>query len=342
MTSMKIKSLFCLLPLGLAGCAGYNHTLFMTKSNAGLDFDTKPPTLEVTISRKEAVITPVFEGGQTPPVAASFKPKAGVESGFAKFFLGVDQTFEGGDAAAAMSELYGQTVTPPATDLSKYDSAITLTKAPAYTGWWRRLAGPGETRAFIFGTDTSLGLKAAWTGTGGQFPDTVRLGFHRKEFAWAPLSLTPNVQGTGATATTNFQVRIPSFLATIDSKLAVGASSNASVSALQYFATGKAATLLALQPAVRAAFVERLDPGSVPEAQVLARQQYASDQQRADEIVAWLQNGGAKLDAGRVDTIVKDTALDAATLKAMTPEQLRKKLAGSWSLDIAALYKNKP
>ena len=102
---MKIKYLLCVMPLSFTGCAGYNHTLFMTKSNVGLDFDSKPPTLEITVSRKEAVIAPTFEGGQTPPVMASFKPRAGAGSGFGNFFLGVDQTFTGGDAAVAMASL---------------------------------------------------------------------------------------------------------------------------------------------------------------------------------------------------------------------------------------------
>src|SRR5713101_5448404 len=84
------------------GCAGYNTTMFMTKSNVGLDFDAKPPTAEVNISRKEAVIAPAFEGGQTPPVLASFRPNAGTGGGFTSFFLGVNQTFAGGDAALAM------------------------------------------------------------------------------------------------------------------------------------------------------------------------------------------------------------------------------------------------
>jgi len=70
----KLRILIIVLPGFFAGCAGYNTTMFMTKSNAGLDIDMKPPTAEINISRKEAVIEPVFEKGQTPPVMASFKP----------------------------------------------------------------------------------------------------------------------------------------------------------------------------------------------------------------------------------------------------------------------------
>lgn len=251
---MKLRSLLCLAPIVLTGCVGRNHVLFMTKSNAGLDFDSKPPTLEITIARREAVVAPTFEGGQTPPVAASFKPRAGAGSGFANFFLGVDQSFGGGDAAVAMAALYASPQVPPAHSRTNYNSALPLTTPPRYTGFFRRVPGPGESRMFIFGTDTSLGLKAAWSGAGGQFPDTVRLGFNRKEFAWAPLFLATN-----GNTNTPYSVKTPSFLATIQSRIDTG-NSNGGISALQYFAAGEAATALALQPAVREAMIKRLDP----------------------------------------------------------------------------------
>ncbi len=256
--SHKILLTGCLTAALFSGCAGRNHILFMTKSNVGLDFDAKPPTLEVTVSRKEAVIAPTFEGGQTPPIAASFKPRAGAGRGFLNFFLGVDQTFTGGDAAVAMASLYSKGGgAPPPSARTNYNSALTLTQPPKYKGILRGVPGPGETRNFIFGTDTSLGLKAAWSGAGGQFPDTVRLGFNRKEFAWAPVFLTTNAPTTNGPVT--YSVKAPSFLATIQSQIDVG-SSNGGIKALQYFASGETATLLAMQPAVREAMISRLDP----------------------------------------------------------------------------------
>lgn len=241
-----------------SGCAGYNHTLFMTKSNVGLDFDSKPPTLEISVARKEAVIAPTFEGGQTPPVMASFKPRVGVGGGFANFVLGVDQTFAGGDAAQAMSMLYDK---PTATDPALYDSALELSEKPAYKNWFQAIPGKGATRPLIFGTDTSFGLKAAWTGTGGQFPDTVRLGFNRKEFAWAPISATP-VKVNGVEDAKRVNVKMPAFLATIESSQKFSTNGAAQVEALQYFATGKSATFLAMQRDVRRAMHARLDPNT--------------------------------------------------------------------------------
>jgi len=247
-----ITSLVCVaLVATVCGCAGYNHTLFMTKSTVGLDFDAKPPTAEITVSRKEAVITPVFEGGQTPPVMASFKPEAGVGGGFANFLMGVDQTFAGGDSAYAMAKLYGSPETPQ--DHKAYDSKIQLNPPPHHTSIFKKLSGPGEVKPLIFGTDSMLGIKVAWSGVGGQFPDSLKAGFVRKEFAWAPVTM----KGT----TQQVDVRIPSFLATIDSNITADTGA-AKIQALQYFATGESATLLAMQPQVRQAMLARLDPNS--------------------------------------------------------------------------------
>ena len=243
----------------LAGCAGYNNTLFMTKSNVGLDFDSKPPTLEVSVSRKEAVIAPSFEGGETPPVLASFKPHGGNGGGFANFFLGVDQTFAGGDAAKAMAVLYEK---PTATDPNPYDSSLKLSKKPDYRNPFQKIPSEGSTRPFIFGTDTSLGFKVAWSGTGGQIPDTVRLGFNRKEFAWAPLSATPVRKADGTDDSEKVNVKMPAFLATIESKQDVSGDASTRAQALQYFATGQAATYLAMKQEVRRAMLARLDPNT--------------------------------------------------------------------------------
>ena len=258
---MKINYLFIAATAAiLTGCAGYNTTMFMTKSNAGLDLDAKPPTAEINISRKEAVIEPVFEKGQTPPVMASFKPHTGYGSSFQNYFLGVDQTFAGGDAAKTMAMLY-DSPTFTVGDDSIFDSALKLETPITSSNVFITPAPPGVIRPFIFGTDTQLGLKVAWSGAGGQFPDTVKLGFNRKEFAWAPITVSTDKK----------TVKMPSFLATIESHIGGGVDTNqvvgtndmnhsGGISAIQYFATGEAASRLARQKAVRDAMLKRLDP----------------------------------------------------------------------------------
>ncbi len=96
------KAVFLLvLPFFFQGCVGYDRTLFVTKTNVGLDFDSTPPTAQVSVARKEAVIEPTFENGETPPVLGSFR----LNSGF-WIFADVSSTFSGGDAALIMATLY--------------------------------------------------------------------------------------------------------------------------------------------------------------------------------------------------------------------------------------------
>lgn len=244
-----------LLPL-LGGCAvGYNTTLFMTKSNIGIDADTKPPTLELSIARREGVIAPSFEGGQTPPVMASFRARS---NPFARFFLGVQSTFAGGDAAVALSK-------GPGGASATHESALCLSQKPArrtFMGVDVSIPEPGTVEPFFFATDTTLGLKVAWSGTTGQFPDTIRLGFNRKEFAWAPVFGTGTVQCKvpGTTIDGTYAVWVPPFVAVLDNDVQSGGPSDTGVRWLQYFATGAAATTLANQDEVRRVMMDRMDP----------------------------------------------------------------------------------
>lgn len=241
----------------LGGCAtGYNSTLFMTKSNIGLDIDSKPPTAEISIARREGVIAPGFEGGQTPPVLSSFRTRS---NPFSRFFFGVQSTFAGGDAAAALAE-------GPGGPEVKRGPSICLSQKPdpkTFLGVDVSIPEKGEFEPFFFGTDTTLGLKVAWSGTTGQFPDTLRLGFSRKEFAWAPVFGTDatgcTVPGTDQTDGT-YEVSMPPFLAVLDNDVQVGTPADTGVKWLQYFATGTAATTLANNNAIRAVMLERIDP----------------------------------------------------------------------------------
>ncbi len=100
-----ILALSCLIGLSM-GCAK-DRLLFATKSVVGLDIDSQPPASELSINRKEGVMEPVFEGGQTPPVLASFKADM---NPLARFFgYGIGSTFATGDAAEALSSLFSTT-----------------------------------------------------------------------------------------------------------------------------------------------------------------------------------------------------------------------------------------
>jgi hypothetical protein len=245
----SIRLSTALLALAVAGCSiGYNQTLFVTSSNVGLNVDTKPPVAEISIARREGVIAPTFERGQHPPVYASFGVHAG---GFLPLTSDTSGLFAGGDAAEIVSTPEGQDFSVSRICLAHQPTAATFGDAPQ-----------GEVRPMFFGTDTSYGVKIAWTGTAGPYPDSVKLGYNRTEFALAPLTLSPDVfncpPGTVAT------VRMPSFLASINAGLtakglaggipAVGttpASGNpeggggSQFSYTQFFATGASAENLA-------------------------------------------------------------------------------------------------
>lgn len=190
-----------LLPIILAfsvitGCGiGQKKVLFTTRSNVGLDVDAKQFTAQINIDRQEAVIGPTFEGGKHVPIAAAFRNNNKLLGGF-----GVSSLFAGGDAALALT-------TPPKENRVEGESLIALSEPPQYhKGLFGKffnlfkdeerierekyLPGPGQVTPFIFDTDTSLGIKLAWTGAAAEFPDKIKIGFNREEFALAPVTAT--------------------------------------------------------------------------------------------------------------------------------------------------------
>jgi len=142
-------------------------------------------------------------------------------------------------------------------------------------------------RPFFFGTDTSLGLKFAWSGTTAQFPDTVRLGFNRKEFAWAPVfgTDTTNCLIPGTQQNGSYAVWMPSFLAVLDNDVEVGSPSETGVKWLQYFATGDAATAMANHNEIRQVMLKRILP-------TVYQGTYAQDDPEVICLQDWLDAGG--------------------------------------------------
>lgn len=275
----RLMLLKCTLLLG--GCAvGYNSTLFVTKSNIGIDVGTKPPTAEVSIARREGVLAPGFEGGRTPPVLASFGTAS---NPFSRFFFGVQSTFVGGDAAVAL-------VQGPGGGDAKHSSVLCLSQKPEqkkFLGWDVSVPEKGQARPFSFVTDTTLGLKIAWSGMTGQFPDTLQLGFNRKEFAWAPIIGTdkanyqlPDTQENGT-----YAVWMPAFLAVLDNDVNVGSPSETSIKWLQFFATGDAATRLANRDEIRQVMLKRIVP-------VVYQGKYDESDPEVSCIQEWLDANG--------------------------------------------------
>jgi len=231
----------------LHGCAvGYNYTLFMTKSNFGVDIDSRPPTAEVSLARREVVIEPTFEEGKTLPVFAAFKARNSVAT---SFLFGVDSMFAGGAAAAVLTD--GTLKEANACKDKGGAGILCLSEEPKgetledmlpcpFNCSETKIPSAGKMKPFVFATDTTFGLKVAWSGTAGQFPDSIKLGFNRKEFAFAPIFGKQEKDGA-------FLVGMPPFLAGVDQSVMVGWSAPLThdVDHVQFFATGAAAVNLA-------------------------------------------------------------------------------------------------
>jgi hypothetical protein len=269
-TNTLLLSLIILATIVLSGCkVGYSRLLFATKSNVGLDIDTTPPTLEVSIARREGVIAPSFEDGKTPPVMASF----GVKTRGLSLLLGASSTMAGGDAATTMAHLFVQDT--PDNKLMKYPSELCLSRKPEAKRFKSMRKIPtiskdtttSPVNPFFFGTDTSLGVKLAWSGMTSAIPDTVRIGFSRKELAYAPITGRATNKGDDCTDNNNrtgkYIVSVPSFLASTNNSVGGGTMGTTKITYIQYFATGTAATQLALEKDIRSVLLERLMPDVV-------------------------------------------------------------------------------
>lgn len=286
----SLNLLACGLLCLLTGCAvGRNSTLFVTKSNVGLDISGPPtPTFQLALARKEGVVAPQFAGGHKPPVLASFR-----FSNKGAFSPNVGSTFATGDAATTLAALYGDKTPTSAdgkptegwtgragivTDGLPTDSTIHLDEEPTLTGhppwsWLSKAIGTtpsfqkNDVRAVFMGTDTAVGVKVTWSGLSGAFPDSANFGYNRKELAYVPVTMREkNSVDEKSVKHTTYEMKMASLIATVDSGVngIQDAQGKPVLNAqhMQYFATGNAATMLALQQDVRSAMLARLDPNA--------------------------------------------------------------------------------
>lgn len=269
MTIQKLRIIFLvLLAVLISGCAGYDRVLFVTKTNVGLDIDNKPPTAEITIARRELAISPTYQDTikeeKTLPLLASF--------GLTGNFLNPEITaqFAGGDAALILAKGKDEN--------DQNDSAICLSKEPDTRPPWKKIwhwifgRSKENTRVFYFATDTSFGLKVGWDGTGGPYPDNLKLGYNRKELAFPPIfvkegcdlikfknqpkftvidgntfqvdnngELKRDGEGRPIPAEPWYEVKVPSFYASLDNASTITEWTDSGTTHVQFFATGEAA-----------------------------------------------------------------------------------------------------
>jgi hypothetical protein len=247
-TGAKLAVMVVVLLVG--GCAlGYNSALFITRSNVGIDIESTPPTAEISISRQEGVIAPVFEGGQTPPLLAGF---ATGSEGLLRIPFGGRSVFAGGDAAVALSN---KKVAGPAHNATEKDSVLCLSMKPDKDPEPRcspgivdkSIPGPGKIKPVLLATDTTFGAKIAWSGATSTIPDSLVVGYNRKEIALAPVFESNQVDCQlpgNKTKKGEYGVWLPSFLALLDTRLGVGSPADSNFSYCQMIATGQSATNL--------------------------------------------------------------------------------------------------
>jgi len=273
---MKHGLLLVIGVLVSTGCAGYDRILFVTKTNVGLDIDNKPPTAEITIARRELAITPTFQGAtddeKTLPLLASF--------GLAGNFLNPEITsrFAGGEAALVLAQGPDRQA-----DLAKLSEQpfLCLSKEPETRSWWEKLFGKDDIRPFYFPTDTAFGLKAAWDGTTGPYPSTLKLGYNRREFAFPPIFTNEKSCDIpdGLPDKNGWKVTVPSFVASLDNSSTItdikewvtsekpptGTEwTRSGVTHTQFFATGKAASEFVNRPEINAVMNKKMYPQESP------------------------------------------------------------------------------
>ncbi len=251
-----MRRLLCISMFALlAGCGiGRNSVLFVTKTNVGLDFDSTPPAAELSISRKEGVVAPTFEEGKTLPVIASVRA-----TGRGIFAGGISQTFATGDAASTMSRLFGDE--NPCPGAGSLDECYARAGSNGLTSKLVLKGDPkiedGEKpRPVFFGTATTIGVHIGWATMTNVVPDSLSVGYRRKELAMAPVMQSKDG--------TSFQVRLPSLLGTIGFDGAVSSPQETTGSWTQYFATGNSASALALKKEVRQAMLVKMNPAYQP------------------------------------------------------------------------------
>lgn len=289
---------FMILTLSIlvSGCAGHDRVLFATKTNVGLDVDSTPPTAEITISRREIAIQPTYHDTEDKPSELALPLIAAF--GFqGKFYSPkISAQFAGGDAAVYITKMDES----KNSGKDKINSAVCLDDIPEKPFVlldWIFGTSDAEPKPFYFATDTSFGLKVAWSGTAGAVPDTMKLGYNRKEFAYAPTFVETGCSNGEDTDWDNkrqrWQVRVPSFYASIDNGYTLEDGANSSIKHVQFFATGVAATQFAKRPSVRKIAFQNM----APDAAILEEENPILNKELISDIeIAYDQISNAQLD----------------------------------------------
>jgi len=233
------RSIFAMiLCIFLFGCSdlGKKNVFFVTKTSLGVDVDSKPPTIDIGYDRKEGTVAPVFENGQVLSQMAAFSTQQGLINQAA------GQSFATGNAAELMSKYLMSNAALATTDIISIDEV----------NHTHKLTRKGDAQRYFFGTDTSFGLKVSLGVETGGIPDSLSLGYKRKEVAYVPLTEESKDSG-------GVEVSLPSLISTAGFENKVTAT-DSNLLLRQFFATGAAANYLAAVPGIRKEVVPKMIP----------------------------------------------------------------------------------
>jgi hypothetical protein len=291
--------------LMLAACNNPDTAVFVTSSSIGINVDSKPPTASIAYDRVEGFIGPRFESGAAPAVVASMETAGTV------FNPQIRQTYATGAAANIATEVKGakDEVSP---DLK------------------------GATRLMFFGTGTTLGLKVGFGPEGA--PDSIVLGYRRKEISVIPLGIMPPQPGTATTPAVEGKAVYPSVLASIDTTSTMTVMGQTGLATKQFFATGRAAEALAQNPAVTIAFkaksaaslLDGLSDEQKKQDKAVVDAIAVKEKQQVSVILAAVTCNG-KLDPGSRDKLAADAGYPALR-KTTTLEDFRLAFDGNPSI----------
>lgn len=262
----------------MLGCSvGKENVLFVTKTSLGVDIDSKPPTIDIGYSRKEVTLSPKFEGGVLPQMA-SFKTNVGFVN------TAVGQSFATGNAALLMSKYMGTDLKPGGrTNIIAVDEIHDNNKASWVDG------STAKAVRYFFGTDTSFALKITFGLETGGYPDSLSLGYKRKELAFVPLMETTTASGAA-------KVGLPPLIATADLDTGSSNAANAKVQFKQFYATGVAASYLAAQPEIRQTLGAKIMNDPKLQKVLETRQVFQSQSELSEKIITSFEELSADVD----------------------------------------------
>lgn len=255
------------------GCRlGKENVVFTTSTVIGIDVDSVPPRVSLGYDRFEGSIGPTTQEGEILPLLAGIAMTTNVV--LSTFGFGVSTTFATGPAAIlAAKYLAHEADYEPANaneelqrDLDALGRAAGFgaregsgegtptDEQRADAARAESLRGPVQLpkdhklRRYFFATDTSLGFSVSFAAGDPNVPESVQLGWKRKELAIVPVT----VLGEAHARRTLY---LPSLVATSSTDVELQDSGGPATS--QFYATGMAANYLMGHAKIRRNIVQR-------------------------------------------------------------------------------------